>query len=211
NVPCTSPIAAPGTNVPGCIGTTAIANPFGLARDANGNLTQTLKDQTMRAWLFDLTGGWRTGPLLLEARFSYTTGNKANEDIRTPTQDVHFFQPISTDAQWWAGWAEIQAVGVDYFNSLHGGDLSRGLSPTFAVGYDKYGLIRGGARASYALTPAFTVRTSVVPSWTAEKVDNTGIKTGAQGIVPGNFGRAISENGSRYLGTELDAGITWRF
>ena len=204
-VPCTSSIAPVAGNVPGCVGTASVGT--GLGPFGTGN---TLQRQTMNAYLLDVTGGWRSGPLLIEGRFSYTSGNKANEDVRDPRQNLHYFQAISTDAQWWGGWGEISTIGIDYFNSLLADNGQRGLTPNFAVGYDKYGLIRGGARASYALTPAFTVRGSVIPTYTAEKVNNDGIKAGGSGVTPGNFGRAISE-GSRYLGTEIDAGITWRF
>ena len=192
NVGCTALVAVPS----GFRGTTAT--------------TTSLQKQDLSSWLLDVTGGWRAGPLLLEGRGSYTTGNKATSDVRDARQTARFFQPISTDAQFWAGWAEIQALGVDYFNLITGADGTRGLSPPFAIGYDKYGLKRVGVRASYALTPAFTVRGSVMQSWTDTGVDTNGIKTGSNGIIPSAVGRA-AHSGSTNLGTELDAGITWRF
>src|SRR5262249_279924 len=87
----------------------------------------------------------------------------------------------------------------------------RGLAATSAIGYDKYGLGRIGFRASYALTPAFTVRANVMQSWTAESVDTRGVRSGGSGITPGNVGRAIGDGGSNNLGAEIDGGITWRF
>ncbi|OLB97303.1 MAG: hypothetical protein AUH30_10595 [Candidatus Rokubacteria bacterium 13_1_40CM_68_15] len=192
--------------VAGAGGCTALATTASGFRNAG-----TLQKQDMDgAWLLDVAGGWRAGPLLLEARGAYSTGNKATQDVRDARTNVHFFQPISTDAQFWAGWAEIQALGVDYFNLVTGADGTRSLSPPFAIGYDKYGLKRVGVRASYALTPAFTVRGSVMQSWTDTKVDTNGIKTGSNGIIPSGVGRA-AHAGSTNLGTEVDAGITWRF
>src|SRR5437773_2098077 len=191
--------------VGGTGGCTALATVPSGFRNAG-----TLQQQDMSSWLLDVAGGWRAGPLLLEGRGSYTTGNKATSDVRDARQTARFFQPISTDAQFWAGWAEIQALGVDYFNLITGADGTRGLSPPFAIGYDKYGLKRVGVRASYALTPAFTVRGSVMQSWTDTAVDTNGIKTGSNGIIPSAVGRA-AHSGSSNLGTELDAGITWRF
>jgi len=47
-------------------------------------------------------------------------------------------------------------------------------------------------------------------SWTDTAVDTNGIKTGSNGIIPSAVGRA-AHSGSSNLGTELDAGITWRF
>jgi len=203
-VPCTSPAAPAAGRVAGCTNLVTVATGFKNAG--------SLQRQTMDgAWLVDLTGGWRAGPLLLEGRGSYSTGNKADSDIRDARTHFHSFQPISTDAQWWAGWAEIGTIGTDYFNQFMGDDASRGVAPPFAIGYDKYGLGRIGMRASYALTPAFTVRGSVMQSWTAEKVDTAGVRSGGSGITPGNVGRAIGDGGSNNLGTEFDAGITWRF
>ena len=52
---------------------------------------------------------------------------------------------------------------------------------------------------------------NAMQSWTAEKVDTHGVRSAAAGITPGNVGRAIGDGGSSNLGTEVDAGITWRF
>jgi len=203
-VPCTSPAAPAGTaNAPGCVNLVTVNTGF---KGAN-----SLQKQDMNAWLFDIAGGWRAGPLLLEGRGSYSTGNKASQDVRDARTQFRSFQPISTDAQWWAGWGEISNIGIDYFNQFMGDDAARGTAPPFAIGYDKYGLGRVGVRASYALTPAFTVRMNAMQSWTAEKVDTHGVRSGGAGITPGNIGRAIGDGGSSNLGTEIDAGITWRF
>ena len=94
--------------VAGAGGCTALATVASGFRNAG-----TLQQQDMSSWLLDVAGGWRAGPLLLEGRGSYTTGNKATSDVRDARQTARFFQPISTDAQFWAGWAEIQALGVD--------------------------------------------------------------------------------------------------
>src|SRR5262249_16617280 len=199
-----SPAAPAGTpNALGCTNLATIATGF---RGAG-----SLQKQDLNAWLWDIAGGWRAGPLLIEGRGSYSTGNKASQGLRDARTQFRAVQPISTDAQWWAGWAEIGTIGTDYFNQFMGDDASRGVAPPFAIGYDKYGLGRIGARASYALTPAFTVRANVMQSGTANKVDNNGVRSGAAGITPGNVGRAIGDGGSSNLGTEIDAGLTWRF
>lgn len=161
-------------------------------------------EQDMKAWFIDLRGGFQTGPLLLEAAFIYTTGNKASEDVRNPSEDVNFYQPISTDSSYYAAWAEHFALNIDYFNMLH--YAAGGLAPGVGIGYDKYGMMRLGARASYNVTPAFTVRGAVAANWTAEKVDIRGTKTAGSGIIPGDLG-----GDERYLGTEVDLGFQWRF
>jgi hypothetical protein len=173
---------------------------------------------TRDAWLLDVRGGWQAGPLLIEAAAIYTTGNDAEDRI-----DVHpdlvnssaatrgrrsdklkFYEPISTDTSYYATWAEIQALGIDYFSA--GREGGGGLFTGTSIGYDKYGLIRFGLRASYALTPAFTLRTAVTASWTAEEVDTSSTIATATGLTPGD-----ANGDAQYLGTELNLGFQWRF
>ncbi len=154
------------------------------------------------AWLLDLRGGWQAGPLLVEGAFIYTTGNDAGDNLTS--DDINYFEPISTDTSFYAGWAEIWALGIDYFNILNSG--AAGLNPGVAIGYDRYGLMRLGVRATYALTPTFSVRGALTFNWTAEDVDTDGAITAASGITP-----ADGNGDDNYLGTEIDLGLTWRF
>src|SRR5205807_2190920 len=127
----------------------------------NGLSSQLKED----AWLFDVRGGWQAGPLLLELAGIYTTGNEAKDRIDRNASRIKFYQPISTDSGFYTGWAEIWALGIDYFNAIN--QNVTGLNPIVSIGYDKYGLIRFGTRASYALTPAYTaqnVNTGIVMS-----------------------------------------------
>ncbi len=154
------------------------------------------------AFVVDIQGGWQLGPLLLEARGVYTTGNKAKDDLRT--KDNNSFQPLDLDTGYWAGWSAIQALGVDYFNG--GGGTLAGM-PT-NIGYDRYGRLGFGLRATYSVTPALSFYGIVSPTWTAEKVDtDTTSGTGGRGAP------SSSTNGgdSSYIGTEADIGMTWRF
>lgn len=160
------------------------------------------RTQDRSAWFLDVRGGWQAGPLLLEGAVIYTTGNKATDNIAGGA-DLDYFEPISTDTSYYAGWAEIMALGIDYFNILYAG--AAGLNPGVAIGYDKYGLLRLGARASYALTPAFTVRGAINVNWTAEKVDTDGTIAAATGVTP------VGGGDDRYLGTEVNLGFTYRF
>jgi hypothetical protein len=121
----------------------------------------------------------------------------------TGTADVNYYQPISTDTSFYGGWAEIWALGIDYFNIIY--SRAAGLNPGVAIGYDKYGLIRVGGRVSYAITPAFTVRAAANASWTAEEVDTGGTIAVATGLTP------TSGGDERYLGTEVNVGFTYRF
>jgi hypothetical protein len=164
-------------------------------------------NQDIDAWFIDIRGGFQAGPLLVEGAFIYTTGNPSEDNLMYTNADVHYYQPISTDSSYYAGWANIFALGVDYFNMLY--QRAPGLSTGQHIGYDKYGLVRLGLRGSYALTPTFTAYANLTASWTAEDVDvNSLMNTGA-GIIPvSSFGGTPKHE--NYLGTEIDAGLTWR-
>jgi hypothetical protein len=151
------------------------------------------------AWFFDVIGGWRLGPLLLEGRGVYTTGNKATDDLRT--EDRNYFDPLDLDTGYWAGWSNIQALGVDYFNG--GGGTLAGMST--GIGYDRYGRMGFALRATYSVTPALAFYVIGSPTWTEEKVD-TDTTSGT-----GGRGAPTSAGDSRYIGTEADLGMTWRF
>jgi hypothetical protein len=153
------------------------------------------------AWLVDVRGGWRYGSLLLEGAAIYTTGNTARQDIRSGTRTLRYFEPLDTDTSFYSGWAEIFALGIDYFNVVNGPLPYSG--PPVGIGYDKYGLARVGSRASYELWPGFTLRAAVSATWTANPVDTSGVGSFA-GLHPRNAGGTSS-----YLGTEVDLGITW--
>ena len=170
----------------------------------NGQVGRVEAD--MSSWLVDLLGSFTVGPFLLEARGVYTPGNKARDNL---ARSIRYYQPISMDGNWWAGWGGILGSGVDYFNGSLLTNQGR------FIGYDRYGSARLGLRGTYHITPAFAVWGIASPSWTAEKVDTD---TGAQ---PGLSGSSISrttiddqswvKGDSRYIGTETDLGITWRF
>jgi hypothetical protein len=158
-------------------------------------------DAITRAWLVDLQGGWQLGPLLLEARAIWSTGNDSKDDLR---QKVRYFEPLDLDTGYYSGWAQILALGVDYFNG--GGSTIGGMATN--VGYDRYGRRQLGFRATYSLTPQLAFYGIVSPTWTDERVDTDTTSTGGPRSAPS----ALTNGGdSRYVGTEADLGMTWRF
>lgn len=176
------------------------------------------------AWFADVRGGFQLGPLLLEGAGIYASGNKAQDDLTNGRTKLKFFEPLTADTSFYTGWAEIWALGIDYFNIIYA--RASGLDTGVAIGYDKYGLIRFGFRPSYAITPNFSVRAAVTANWTAEKVDTDGLIAAGTGLTPANVnvtcvagvcslnkkaGESRPQGDSRYLGTELDLGLTWRF
>ncbi len=162
----------------------------------------------LSAFLVDIIGSYQLGPLLLELRADYSTGNKARDNL---AKGIRYFQPLTTDGIYYAGWAQIMALGVDYFNGVSMGGLGS------YIGYDRYGRAQLGARATYTFAPPFSVYAVVSPTWTAEKVDtdtNSGLVPGAVGLTIGRTtvsDKSWVSGDSNYLGTEANLGLTWRF
>jgi hypothetical protein len=169
------------------------------------------------AWLFDVIGSYQLGPLLLELRGMYSPGNKARDNL---SRSKRYFEPINLDTGYWSGgWLGILGLGVDYFNG--GGGANQGMDTN--VGYDRYGRGQFALRATYSITPALSVYGVVSPAWSAEKVDtDTGCNTTAASQTPGSAnagclsrgvisGQSFAEGDSSYIGTEINAGFTWRF
>jgi hypothetical protein len=154
------------------------------------------------AFLVDITGGWQLGPLLLEARGVWTSGSGSGHDLRSGR--IEYFQPLDLDTGYWAGWSNIQALGVDYFNG--GGGTLAGMST--GIGYDRYGRRGFAFRGTYSLTPSLAFYGIVSPTWTDEKVDTDTTIAGGIRTAP-----VAATNGGddRYIGTEVDLGMTWRW
>ena len=70
------------------------------------------------AWLFDVIGSYQLGPLLLEMRGMYSTGNKARDNL---SLSKRYYEPLDLDTGYWSGgWLGILGLGVDYFNGDRG-------------------------------------------------------------------------------------------
>jgi hypothetical protein len=188
--------------------TQALDNTTGAARKMRGDAA---------AWLFDVIGSYQLGPLLLEARGTYSTGNKARDNLSVSKR---YYEPLDLDTGFWSGgWLGILGLGVDYFNG--GGGANIGMDSQ--VGYDRYGRGSFAIRATYSLTPSLSFYGVVSPNWTAEKVDtNTNCNTISvaltqqgcttrQALVGGSGRPSFAEGDSSYLGTEVNGGFTWRF
>jgi hypothetical protein len=173
-------------------------------RTAAGSL-----EATMSSWLVDIIGGFQLGPLLLEARGIWSRGSDSKDDLR---KHVRYFEPLDLDTSYYAGWAAILALGVDYFNG--GGGANQGMDTN--IGYDRYGRRQLGFRATYSLTPELAFYGVVSPTWADKKVDtDTNVVIGAVGgggTGARNAPATATHGGdSRYIGTEVDLGTTWRF
>jgi hypothetical protein len=168
------------------------------------------------AWYVDIRGGWQAGPLLIEALGLYTTGNSARDRIDLNRSRLKYFEPISTDNGSVQGFTEMQGGGhVDYNNRIRANAGS--LNPGVAIGYDKYGLIVAGVRASYALTQALTLRGLAAARWTAESVDTASAVAAGTGLTPRcaaaalDAGTCADQGTAQFYGTELALGLRWRF
>jgi hypothetical protein len=172
-------------------GTRDTDNPF-------GGTTNLTREADISAWLFDLKGGFRVGPLLLEGRVMYTTGNRPKDQL---SKEVNYYMPVQNDTGWWSeGWGNILALGIDYFN----GSI-RGLGQN--IGLDRYGRQQFGLKATYSITPQLDVYGLVTPAWTARSVDTDGTFSAA--VM--NCRPSDCKGDSAYIGTEVNIGTTWRF
>ncbi len=165
------------------------------------------------AWLFDVIASYQLGPLLLEARGMYSTGNKARDNLALSKR---YYEPLNLDTGYFSGgWLGILGLGVDYFNG--GGGANQQMDTN--IGYDRYGRAQFAIRATYSITPALSVYGVVAPTWAAEKVDtDTGcpaltVATSNTGCVTRTAvnSNSFAEGDSRYIGTEVNGGFTWRF
>jgi hypothetical protein len=161
----------------------------------------------LNAWLVDVRGGFQLGPLLLEGLVAWSTGNSARNNT---LDSVRYFQPLTTDTGYQADWgSQLTALGIDYLNAWN---EAAGRIPYSGnqIGWDKYGRLQVGAKATYAITPALSIMGGGNVHWTAEKVDRNGTADAGSGILP-VFNGPTPRDRSRYVGTELFSVITYRF
>ena len=181
-----------------------------IAADRSPGSTGAVGKHTanMNAFLFDVIGSYQLGPLLLELRGMYSTGNKARDNLST---GIRYFQPLDTDGNYYAGgWTQFFASAIDYFN--------QGWATTGNyIGYDRYGRGQVTARATYNVTPALSFYALAGPLFTAQQVDTdtgsqlattSGVGTPTRTFVSSN---SFVSGDSNYLGTEANLGMTWRF
>jgi hypothetical protein len=176
-------------------------NRQSLAYTSTTGGSTKMVDGTNSAWLFDVVGSFQAGPLLLEGRAVYTTGNNARDSL---AKGIRYYEPLDTDTGYWSSWMAILALSdVDFGTGLNNGNMVNN------VGYDRYGRAGFGVRATYSITPAFSVFGIVNPTWTAQKVDtDTGVSGGARTILND---QSFVKGDSSYIGTETNVGFWWKF
>jgi hypothetical protein len=177
------------------------------ATRTNGTVGKVRGDKS--AWLLDVIASYQLGPLLLEARGIYSTGNKARDNL---SLSKRYFEPLDLDGSYNNGWGAILVgTGIDYFNG--GGGPSQSMATN--LGYDRSGRASLGFRATYSLTPSLAFYGIASPTWTAEKVDtDTTVVLAPQQTYTNRAtvdDQSWVKGDSRYLGTELELGMTWRF
>jgi hypothetical protein len=164
----------------------------------------------LSAFLFDIIASYQLGPLLLEGRGMYSTGNRARDNL---AKGIRYYQPLDTDGNYYA------ADWTLFFSSWSSGDyFSTGWAGTGNyVGYDRYGSARITLRATYNFTPNLSVFLTVGPTFTAEAVDTETNSTRSSTSGVGTPVRTtVSQNSwvsgdSNYLGFEVYPGLVWRF
>ena len=191
-------------------GTQAKWNPGGVAT-AYG--TQgTRQSANLSAWLIDVRTSYQLGPLLLSHLIMATSGQDAKSN---PYKSIKYFQPLDTDTGYLADWGtQIISLGVDYYQIM--GAASAAGNPGTEIGWDKYGRIVTGVKASYAWTPSLTVGAGITPSWTVHKVDTDAYVVANGGLQPSficrKTGQSCQPQGeSQFMGTEFNLALTYRF
>jgi hypothetical protein len=185
-------------------GTQAKWNQGGLA-SAYGT-AGTRQSADISAWLGDIRASYQLDALLLSAMAMWTTGQDAKSN---PYKSIKYFQPLDTDTSYMGDWGtQIISLGVDYYQIMLG-------TTGTGIGFDKYGRVTSGIKASYALTPALTVGAGVTPSWTWNKVDTDGIASGpTSGFQPNFVCRKTlqtcrPQGESNFIGTEWNLAVTY--
>ena len=109
----------------------------------------TRQSADISAWLGDIRTSYQLGPLLLSHMVMWTTGQDAKSN---PYKSIKYYQPLDTDTGYMADWGtQIMSLGVDYYQIIGSGTNQ---NPGVAIGWDKYGRVTTGIKASYAWTPS---------------------------------------------------------
>jgi len=180
----------------------ATTNPYG----AVGAKAQA----DISAWLVDIRTSYQLGPLLLSGMVMATSGDQAKSN---PYKKIGYFTPLDTDTGYMADWGlNIMALGIDYYQIIGTANNNPGVS----IGWDKYGRITTGLKASYAWTPSLTVGAGITPNWTYAKVDTDAYIVTGGGLQPSFFCRktlqtCTPQGESQFLGTEFNVALTYRF
>ena len=158
-------------------------NPVtGLPNSFAGGFGKRTED--INAFIFDTIAGYRIGPLNLQARAMFTSGQNAQSNIQNGA-DLRYYRAINSAFGYMAGWTDIQTGGVDYITAAMVG--IPGLVLRESPSYDKYGRIFFGLASDYALTPALTFTGLGNASFTPYKVNTRSILTAQRpGTVPRN-------------------------
>src|SRR5215468_5889103 len=191
-------------------GTQAKWNPGGVA-SAYGT-AGTRQSADIKAWLADVRTSYQLGPLLLSHLIMATSGMSAQGN---PYKHIGYFTPLDTDTGYLADWGtQIISLGVDYYQIM--GAASAAGNPGTEIGWDKYGRIVTGLKASYAWTPSLTVGAGITPSGTVNKVDTDAYVVSNGGLQPSficrKTGQSCQPQGeSQFMGTEFNLALTYRF
>ncbi len=171
-----------------------------------------IRRQSESAWIFDLRGGYRIGPLNLEGAFVYSPGNEADDNIGNAPgrlKAVKYYQPVANDIAYGSGGGLSNFTNLNEIDYFRGYAVGSSMFQGATIGYDRYGRWDIVFKPSYALTPALSVRSLVAAHFTAEKPDRNAEFNINTGLFPAPNGN--QQTSSNYLGTEVNLGLTWSF
>jgi hypothetical protein len=172
-----------------------------------GKTVGSVAEANIDAWLLDVRAGYQLGPLLIQALYLFTTGNKASDST---LNDVHYFQPLDTDTSYLGDWGtQLTSLGLDYLNALMEAS-NRIAYPGVSIGWDKYGRQQIGLKATYAVTPALSLSLGASGHWTVRDVDPNSAPVAGGGLLP-PFASGNVNGSKNYVGTEIHGIASWRF
>ncbi len=190
-----------------------VSPAYGIVCNGSGNAaTNCPKDQAkINAWLIDVRAGYQIGPVAFEALTMWTSGNRAQDNLR---RNVNFYQVLDNDTTYLFDWGtQVTSIGSVEYNAV----LTPGANNlSNAVGLDKYGRIQLGLKGTYAITNSLSFMAGWNIIWTDKSVDTDGVVVPGGGILPSFVDRktglgARPEGDSRLIGNELMAVLTYRF
>ena len=198
----------------------SVINSTGTPTPCTSSAATGGKDIDYRAFEGQLVLTHTLGPWLLRAKFAYTSGNSADDDINNTgigkKSNVKGFRPLGIDGfhrfgEWFEilGRSEVDATGGAI------GPVSGGEQGTF----DRFGWMVAGGNVEYQATDSLVLTGSAGAFWTAKKPgcpavlrvgSLSGPCTGSGSPVTSSGDPALNFTGdSKYVGTEVDVGLRY--
>jgi hypothetical protein len=176
-----------------------------------------VRETDFKAFFGNIQVSHTVGPWLFQAKYTYTSGNKANDDINNrgigSRADVRYFAPMNNDGgpfyhEWFEifGSSDVDGTGIDTFRRM--GESG---------GLETFGWQQVGGAVEYKATDNLILEGAAGGFWAAQRpgcpaVVRVGTITGpCGGPRTATTGEPVLNftGDSRYLGWEVAAGLRY--